>query len=397
MGGSLLNYLARATLAVVAPLLLLELHAGPKQYSWIVGAFQIGLLLQPVCGYVLDRIGLKWGFALFATAWSLLGMAHGWVTSWPELAALRAVMGLAEGVVNPAGMKVIARWFPAHERGFAGGVFNLGASFGTLVAAPLVTAAMLAYSWRAAFMLTGGLGLLWVGVWLRFYRDRGPVERRARVPVLGILRDRNFWGIGLPRLLADPTWGTLTFWLPLYLANERHFDLKQVAMFAWLPFLAADCGCLFGGTLSWWLQKRGGLSLINARRTAFTAGAILMTGIAAVGFVSSPYTAVALLSLAGFAHQTLSVTVITMASDLFPQQSVGTVAGMAGTLVNAGLMSFSLLLGAFVARIGYTPFFACLGGLDLCGAILLWTLVRPRSANLSYGNDPQSYSAGLQS
>ena len=197
-----------------------------------------------------------------------------------------------------------------------------------------------------------------------------------------ILKQRNFWGIALPRFLADPTWGTLTFWLPLYLNTVRHFDLKQIALFAWIPFLAADLGCLFGPAVTAMLQKYGTVSLINARRSTFTLGAFMMIGVAFAGFVQSPYTAIALISLAGFAHQTLSVTVITMSSDLFKRSEVATVAGMAGTCGNAGLLTFSLLIGALVTTIGYTPFFVCLGVLDLVGAAVLWTVVRePESEN----------------
>src|ERR1035441_172674 len=198
----------------------------------------------------------------------------------------------------------------------------------------------------------------------------------SRPSILAILRRRNFWGIALPRFLADPTWGTLTFWLPLYLTTVRHMNIRQIALFAWMPFLAADFGCLFGGLVSMTLQKYAGATLINARRATFTLGACLMLGVGFVGFVQSPYAAIALLSLAGFAHQTLSVTVITMSSDLFKKNEVATVAGMAGTFGNAGLLIFSLAIGGLVATIGYTPFFICLGIFDLIGAALLWTLVK---------------------
>jgi ACS family hexuronate transporter-like MFS transporter len=293
-------------------------------------------------------------------------------------------------------MKATAEWFPAKERGLAGGLFNIGASLGSMLAPPLVVWAILAYNWQAAFVMTGLIGLGWVALWLTFYYspDRHPtlstVERDYIVsgqeqhlrgdgtrPSIGrILRQRNFWGIALPRFLADPTWGTLTFWMPLYLNSVRHFDLKQIALFAWLPFLAADLGCLFGGTISITLQKYAGLGLINARRAAFTTGAVMMIGVAFVGIVQNPYVAVGLLSLAGFAHQTLSVTVITMASDLFKRSEVATVAGMAGTCGNAGVLLFSLAMGALVARIGYTPFFIGLAALDVLGAVILWTVVR---------------------
>ncbi|MGH9886981.1 MAG: MFS transporter, partial [bacterium] len=197
----------------------------------------------------------------------------------------------------------------------------------------------------------------------------------SRPSVSKIITQRNFWGIGLPRFLADPTWGTLTFWVPLYLSTVRHFDLKQIALFAWLPFLAADFGAMFGGFVVLELQKRG-VRLINARRLAFTLGAVLMMGMGFVGFVENPHVAIALLSLGGFAHQTLSVTVITMASDLFKRNEVATAAGMAGTLGNAGLLVSSLLIGGFVATIGYTPFFILLPILDLIGAAILWIVVR---------------------
>jgi ACS family hexuronate transporter-like MFS transporter len=197
----------------------------------------------------------------------------------------------------------------------------------------------------------------------------------GRPSMLDIARRRNFWGIAVPRFLADPTWGTLTFWVPLYLSKVRGFDLKQIALFAWLPFLAADLGSMFGGMVVMWLQKRG-VDLIDARRWAFTFGAVLMLGVAGVGFVESPYAAIALISLGGFAHQTLSVTVITMASDLFKRNEVATTAGMAGTFGNAGILVFNLLMGVLVVKIGYGPFFVSLALLDLVGAAWLWTVVR---------------------
>jgi ACS family hexuronate transporter-like MFS transporter len=395
MLGAILNYLTRSTLGVAAPTVLADLHIGPKEYSWITGVFQLGVMMQPVCGYVLDTIGLKYGFALFATAWSLITMAHGLANSWPALMGLRGLLGLAEGSAHPAGMKAVSEWFPAKERGLAGGMYNIGASMGSVLAPPLVAWAILVYNWRAAFVIAGALGLVWVVLWLFFYQsparhkalsdaERAHIDAGqeahltsdgAKPSIWKLLRERNFWGIALPRFLADPTWGTLAFWVPLYLTTVRHFDLGQIALFAWLPFVAADLGCLFGPVVVLFLQKRG-VSLINARRGAFTLGALMMTGMMFVGQVQSPYAAIALLCLGGFAHQTLSVTVITMSSDLFRRNEVATVAGMAGTFGNLGVLIFSLMIGGLVATVGYSPFFVALGVLDLLGAVLLWTLVR---------------------
>jgi MFS transporter, ACS family, hexuronate transporter len=395
MLGAIINYLTRSTLAVAAPTVLKDLQITTQQYSWIIGAFQGAIMLQPLCGYVLDVLGLKRGFAIFAFMWSLVSMAHGLAHSWQAFAWLRGLLGLAEGSANPAGMKAVAEWFPARERGLAGGVFNLGASFGSMVAPPLVVWAILTHNWQFAFVVTGALGLIWVMLWLWLYEppERHPLLSDAerayilagqetqlrgdgtRPSFLKILGQRNFWGIAIPRFLADPTWGTLTFWVPLYLTTVRHFDLKQIALFAWMPFLAADFGSMFGGLLVIQLQKRG-VTLIDARRIAFSIGACLMLGMGLVGFVESPYVAIALISLGGFAHQTLSVTVITMSSDLFRKNEVATVAGMAGTCGNAGLLISSLLIGGLVTTIGYTPFFIGLPLLDVIGAVVLWTVVR---------------------
>src|SRR6186713_2764089 len=410
MAGSTINYLTRSTLSVASANILKDLSIGEQQYSWIASGFQVAIMFQPICGYVMDTIGLKLGFAIFAIAWSFICMAHGLAGSWQSLFGLRALLGFAEGSANPAGMKATSEWFPAAERGLAGGFFNMGASLGSMLAAPLVAWAILTHIWQFAFVLTGVIGFGWVALWLLFYQS--PSKHKALSPeerdhILSgqerhlagegkpsfrtILGQRNFWGIAIPRFLADPTWGTLTFWLPLYLTTVRGFDLKQIAMFAWLPFLAADLGCMFGGLISITLQKRLGMRLIDARRCAFTTGALMMLGVAFAGTVQNPYVAVALLSLAGFAHQTLSVTVITMASDLFPRREVATVAGMAGTCGNAGVLIFSLLLGARVGSDGYTPYFIGLAALDLLGAVVLWTVVKEQRTTL-----PGPTGAGLR-
>jgi MFS transporter, ACS family, aldohexuronate transporter len=395
MLGGILNYLTRSTLSVAAPTILTELHITARQYSWITDAFQGTIMLQPIAGYVLDVVGLKYGAAMFCAAWSLICMAHGLATNWQAFAWLRGALGLAEGSVMPTGMKATAEWFPAKERGLSGGIFNIGASLGAMAAPPLVVWAINAYNWQIAFVITGALGFVWVALWLLFYdtplkhRSLSENERRhittgqekalqadaAPPPVWLLLRRRNFWGIALPRFLADPTWGTLAYWVPLYLSQARHFDLMHIAMFAWLPFLAADLGCLFGPTIVLFLQKRG-VGLIDARRSAFTVGACMMTGVAFTGLVANAYVAIALLSLAGFAHQTLSITVITMSSDLFKKNEVGTVAGMQGTCGNLGLLLFNTAIGLLLATVGYAPFFVALGVFDLIGAGVLWALVR---------------------
>jgi ACS family hexuronate transporter-like MFS transporter len=394
MAGTILNFLTRNSLAVAAPTLKAELGIDEWHYAWITGAFQAGIMLQPAAGYILDTIGLRAGMALFAAAWGLLAMAHGLAGGWRGLFALRGLLGFAEGANHPGGMKTVALWFPAKERGLAAGTYNIGASLGAMLAPPLVAGAILIWSWRGAFLVCGALALLWALAWLLFYEaparhrrlsgaeraeieagQEAHLEEGERPSIPGLLARRNLWGIALPRFLADPAWGTLTFWMPLYLSEARGFDLRHIALFAWMPFVAADAGCLFGPAVSLWLQRRG-VGLIDARRFAFTLGALLMTGVMFAGWVASPYAAIALFCLAAFAHQTLSISVITMASDLFRRSEVATVAGLAGTMANFGVLLFSLAIGGLVARIGYEPFFIALGLLDLLAAAALWTIVR---------------------
>lgn len=395
VGAMVINYLSRSVLGVAAPVILEEQQISSVEYGWITGAFQIGVMMQPAAGYFLDSVGLRVGFTICVAIWSLVTMAHGLVNGWFGFAALRALLGLAEGSAQPAGQKLVAEWFPSKERGVAGGIYNIGASFGAVFAPPLVAWAVMMHSWRLAFVVAGGIGLVWSILWYLHYnsptrhRRLSAQERdyilnnqelrlaaKAEKPsVLTLAKRRDLWGIALPRLLADPVWGMLSFWMPLYLARVRGFDLGQIALFAWLPFLAADLGCLFGPAVVAFLQRRG-VNLIDARRWAFTLGAALMVGMAFVGLATNPYAAIALLCLGGFAHQTLSVTVITMASDLFAKNEVATAAGMAGLAGNLGVLVFSLSLGQMVDRVGYEPFFILLGVLDLVGAAILWTLVR---------------------
>jgi ACS family hexuronate transporter-like MFS transporter len=401
MMGAMVNFLSRAALSVAAPTVMQDLSITTQEYGWITSAFQFCIMLQPVVGYIIDILGVKTGFAIFAFAWSVICMAHGFATNWQMLAFFRGALGFAEGAFSPGGLKVVSEWFPAKERGLAGGLYNIGPSIGQMLAPPLVVWAILYFgNWQISFVIVGAISLSWVVLWLLFYHPvathpKLSAEERElitsgqenyllsddkRPSITSILKRRNFWGIALPRFLTDPTWGMLSFWVPLYLTQVRGFDLKQIAMYAWLPFLAADLGCVFGPGVVLFLQKRG-WDLIDARRGAFTVGAFLMIGVAFTGTVQSPIAAVALLSLAGFAHQTLSVTMITMATDLFRRNEVGTVAGMAGTCANLGIFITTLIIGGLVSTIGYTPFFIALAVLDLIAAAVVWTVIRKPTAH----------------
>ncbi|WP_323120697.1 MFS transporter [Burkholderia alba] len=405
--GTVANYLARSSLSVAAPTVMQDLHISTAQYGWITGAFLVTYPLGgPLTGYMMDRIGLRFGFLLCGVGWSIACMAHGLADGWIGLFVLRGALGLAEASFQPAGMRAAAYWFPPRERGLAAGIVNIGASIGAIAAPPLIAWSILRYSWHVAFVVAGAVGLVWSALWLRYYRhpnehpqlsseemahinvdEPAAPDRDAPRPRLRrIFAQRNFWGIVLPRFFADPVWMTLVFWMPLYLHQARGFDLKAIAMTAWLPFVAADVGCMMGGAVSLYLNRRFNITILNGKRLVFTFGALIMTAMAGVGYVKDPATAILLLCLGGFAHQTLSITVISMSADLFPRHEVATITGFGGLSAGAGNLIFTLMMGALVTTIGYTPFFVMLGFGDLIGVVLLWTLVKPAEERVPSGS-----------
>ena len=179
--GTIANYLTRNSLAVMAPQLKSSLHFTTRQYSYVVAAFQLAYtVMQPVCGFIIDTLGLRLSFALFAVAWSVTGGLHALARGWPSLAALRGVLGLTQASAIPAGVKAVAEWFPGKERSVAIGYFNAGTSVGALIAPPVVVWLVLHYDWRTAFAVTGGVGIFWAAAWWLFYR--APADHPALLP-----------------------------------------------------------------------------------------------------------------------------------------------------------------------------------------------------------------------
>lgn len=391
--GTIANYLARNSLGVLAPELKSALHMSTQQYSYVVGAFQLCYtIMQPVAGAFIDRFGLRAGFALFGLAWSAANMMHALAIGWVSLAIYRGILGLFESAAIPSGIKAVAEWFPARERSVAVGWFNAGTSLGALIAPPVVVAVALWADWRTAFLVTGGVGIFWAAAWYVFYRSpddhpaitpeeqamiavekpKGPVQRAK---AKDILRTSRFWVIAVPRFLAEPAWQTFSFWIPLYLASERGMDLKQIALFAWLPFLAADVGGILGGYLSPWLMKRG-VTLIPSRVAGVALGAVLMIAPGCIGLAASPYTAIALFCIGGFAHQMISGLINTLSADVFAPAEVGTANGFIGQAGWIGGLLFSLLIGQLADTVGYAPLFAVLAVFDLIGAAVLIIFIR---------------------
>lgn len=395
--GLIVNYLARNTLSVAAPTMMTELHIDSQQYSYIVVAWQVCYaLMQPVAGFVLDSIGTKLGFALFALAWSVACACAAFAHNWQSMAFFRGMLGLTEAAGIPAGVKATTEWFPARERSVAIGWFNIGSSIGALCAPPLVVWCILHAGWQWSFVVVGVIGTVWTLCWALFYkhpRDQKRLSDTERDYILSgqeakhqdtaakaswkqIVRNQNFWSIAIPRFLSEPAWQTFNAWIPLYMATERHMNLKEIAAFAWLPFLAADIGCVLGGYLSPFVHKHFRVSLFASRKWVMAFGSLCMIAPGCIGLVASPYTAIFLLCIGGFAHQTLSGALYAITSDVFGKNEVATATGMAGMSGYLGASLFTVVFGLLVTHVGYSPLFVVLAVFDLLAAIVVWSMVR---------------------
>ncbi|QLK59714.1 MFS transporter [Enterobacteriaceae bacterium Kacie_13] len=400
--GTVLGYLTRNAIAAAAPTLMSQLNISTQQYSYIIAAYSACYtLMQPVAGYVLDVMGTKVGYAMFAIMWAIFCMATALASSWGGLAIARGAVGMAEAAMIPAGLKASSEWFPAKERSIAVGYFNVGSSIGGMIAPPLVVWCIIMHSWQLAFVITGALSMIWAISWLVLYKhpkDQKKLSDGERDYILEgqeaqhqttngkkmsaweILRNRQFWGIALPRFLAEPAWGTFNAWIPLFMFKVYGFNLKEIAMFAWMPMLFADLGCILGGYLPPFFQKHFKVNLIVSRKMVVTMGAVLMIGPGMIGLFTSPYAAIALLCVGGFAHQSLSGALITLSSDVFGRNEVATANGLTGMAAWTASTLFALVVGALADTIGFSPLFAALAVFDLLGAIIIWTVLQNRSA-----------------
>ena len=397
--GVTVNYITRNSLGILAPELKNSLNMSTEQYSWVVAGFQLAYtLFQPVCGWLIDVIGLKMGFLICALIWSVTCLLHAGAGSWLHLALLRFVMGASEAAATPANAKAIGDWFPKQERPVAAGWAGVGFSVGAMLAPPIIYLAHISFGWQGAFLLTGGLGLLWVGLWWWGYHapDRHPRlsdEERAfinqdneaigeKLPFFTALKvigkEKKFYGIAIPAFLAEPAWAVLSFWVPLYLANERGMDLKQIVMFAWLPFLAADLGSVASGYLTKLYVRWFGLTRVNSIVASSVTGALLMVSLALMTLVDDPWLAIALISVGGFGHQVISCMLSALVVERFDRRQMATVNGMRGSCAWIASFIFSLIIGITADTIGFNPLFVAMGFFDLIGAVFLVMLIAER-------------------
>lgn len=395
---TVINYIDRQTLAVVAPVLTKELGISNTEYANILTAFLIPYTaMYVVSGWLVDRWGTRIALTVFLTWWSIASVLHSAASGVLSLAIFRFLLGLGESGNFMAAEKAISEWFPAKERGVANGLVNAAAATGAIITPPLVAWATLQFGWRASFAITGLFGFLWLIAWWRFYRlphehpqitpeekhlieaDRPKIKQK--VPYVTLLKLPQTWGLLFARVLADPLWWFYLFWLPKYLRDVRGFGLVEIGMIAWMPYLTADLGAIVGGWLSGHLIRRG-VTPLTARLRIMLPFALFMPLGIAVGYLPTQ-SSIVLICLATFAHMAWKTNLMTMTNDVYPLSSVGSAAGLVG--LGSGLAGAwsTPVVGRVVDAFSYEAVFWLFGFLHIAATILVWWTTNRRRPSIA--------------
>jgi ACS family hexuronate transporter-like MFS transporter len=382
-----INYIDRQVIGILKPTLQTEFGWTEIDYADIVFAFQlayaIGLLLA---GRLMDRLGVRAGFSLVIVVWSLAAMAHAEANMFgPGVAAILALVGLAysasvagfiaarfalgigEAGNFPASIKVIAEWFPKHERAFATGIFNSGTNVGALITPLIVPYVTFRWGWYWAFIATGAIGFAWLVLWLLTYSPpetsirvsaselayirSDPPDTQVKVPWRRLLKYRQTWAFALGKFLTDPVWWLYLFWIPDFLNRNYGINLATIGPPRIAIYLIADVGSVGGGWLSSAMIKRG-WTVNGARKTAMLLCAVAVLPIALASKAGNLWLAVSLIGLAAAAHQGWSANLFTLVSDTFPKQAVGSVVGLGGTAGAIGGMLIAKVTGYVLEATG---------------------------------------------
>ncbi len=370
-----INYVDRQVLGILAVPLQKEIGWSEIDYGWIVTSFQMAYAIaMVVVGRLVDVLGVRLGFALCVSCWSVAAMGHGLASSVVGFATARFALGLGEAGNFPASIRTIAEWFPKRERALATGIFNSGSNIGAVITPLIVPWIALNYGWRWAFVLTGAAGFLWLISWLTLYQrpevhprlsalelahiQDSKVDETAPIPWTDLLKVRNTWVLGLGKFLTDPIWWFYLYWVPKFLNSQHGLTLDQIGLPLVTIYLAADVGSIGGGWLSSGLIGRG-WPVLRARKTAMLICALSVTPMIFASRVTDLWMAVGLVSLAAAAHQGWSANIFTLASDLFPKPAVASVVGIWGFLGSIGGMLFAASTGFILEFTGsYLPMFA---------------------------------------
>jgi MFS transporter, ACS family, hexuronate transporter len=356
-------YFDRVILGILAPYITEEIGWSEQEYGYVVFAFQLTYAIGPLfIGYVIDRLGTRWGFTLAVILWSVASLSHSVARSWVGFAIARLGLGIGQSANFPASIKTIAEWFPQKERAYATGVFNGGSNIGQVVAPLLIPVVLYFFvSWQYVFVVSVFFSATWLALWLIFFKspnesrfvnsaerdyinsDPGDMEK-VKVPWKKLVRYRQTWVVALGKLFADPVWYFYLFWGAKFLNARFGIELKGLALPLVIIYIVAWSGGMAGGAISSYLLKKG-KSANFARKITMLGTALLVLPVMLVPFVDSLPVCVALIALAAAAHNSWSANIFTVASDLFPKNVIGSVIGFSTTVSSIAGMGTALLIG----------------------------------------------------
>jgi len=385
---TIINYIDRSAINIMWPYIYKDFGIADSNnkdaLALITTFFMIAYALgQSFTGKLMDAIGTRLGFVISILGWSISIALHALAKAISSFSIFRFFLGFFEAGNWPGATKSNAEWFPAKERAIAQGIFGAGASLGSVVAAPFIAMLYLDYGWQITFAAIAVLGVLWIIPWLLINRstpEKHPwITKEERDHILKndvdssaisetkvyswkqLLQFRNTWGIISSRFFIDPVWWMFVTWLPSFLKEQFQFDIKQVAAFAWVPYLFAAIGGLAGGFYSSYQVKRN-ITPAKARKNAITIGSVLMLiALSITAFYldrlkqNIPF-AIFLISTTLFGFQFLINNLQTLAADYFNGRNVGTVAGMGGTSAVAGTLLTTWAV-PFITKTSYVSFF----------------------------------------
>jgi ACS family hexuronate transporter-like MFS transporter len=399
-----ISYLDRQSLPVAIAAIQRDIPLTNTQFGLLNSTFLLAYALAYAGGGVLvDRLGTRRGFLVIMVFWSLACATHSLATSVWMLAGSRFLLGTGEGGGFPAATKVIAEWFPVHERSTAMGIVNAGTAVGAVVAPPAIAAILIHGNWRWIFVACGAVGLVWSVFWSVFAKASAFAEPAAdgaadttadrmiaaetsapRRTWLNLLTLRPVWGLVSAKFLTDAAWFFYIAWLPKYLYDARGFDVKQVGSYAWVPYFASGIGSLTGGWFSSWLIARG-RSVDVARKLALGLSAAMMPVIVFVTRVPVEW-AIVLFSIAFFGQQSWSTLVMIVPTDLFDRRVVASVAGLVGFGGAMGGLVMNFAAGRLLdLGFGYQTVFSVVGTLHVlafCVILLTIRQIRPERTTL---------------
>ncbi|MES2920814.1 MAG: MFS transporter [Verrucomicrobiota bacterium] len=389
-----ISYLDRQTLPWAIKAIQEDIPFSNQVKAGLDSAFLVTYGLMYVGGgMLLDKMGTRRGFIAIMIFWSLACASHGLAGGVIALAASRLLLGVGEGGGFPAATRAVAEWFPGTNRATAMGIINAGTAVGAVIAPPLIALVLTQCywlglaPWRWVFFLTGGMGLLWTIWWWRAYRtphqSLAAAVNEPAISLRALLRHRETWAVVGAKFLSDGAWYFYLFWLPKYLFDAFHLDIKTAGSIGWIPYAASGVGCLAGGSFSSWLLGRG-MSVNASRKIALGASAALMPWVMFAPQLQSVGWVIFIFSLAFFGQQSWSTLVMILPTDMISKRAVGTLAGLVGF---GGAMG-GVLLGQVVGWLrdhgySYTPALVISGSMHVAAFVLI-CLVIPRIQPLSF-------------